>query len=504
MNHFKCLLFAFSSALTKPLLLLTGIGALASCQTLFGDLSVPNPANCSATLDSCQADETCHPQREVCVPALELYRATPNLGSSAGGIAVSLYGERFLPGVTVELDGQLVPNVEVKSSTELSFVLPASTQGHFVAPITVRNPTGHSIRQDSLFRYYADKLSFGERQTSLPSSANDLQIADFTGDGRPDVLLGLAGEATLYHMASTKEGLFQTPKLSTAAMNPYRTDRIVPIQLPTDKYPGALIAWNNQVQWYSGNGSGSFGGQTRVTVGGSVAAMEPCKSGRTDAQTLFVSTVATQELFQLALRSDGTQETPVRIAQGIAAPAIRCVDLDGDGKEELLSVDGVSALTVWWLHKPGGLTQQQISTAGVCIPNGLVAADFDQDGATDVVVSCNQGILRFRNEQGNLVPKPIITSPSILGSGLLSADLSGDGWPDLVYVDRGQKRIVSQLADRLGSYLPPTVLHADPGQNWLGFQRLLAADFNDDSKLDVVYSAVTNGTSFILLTNQSK
>ena len=99
------------------------IGALASCQTLFGDSEHSQPGKLQVRPKIPEKPMRHAIPSGKSVPALELYRATPNLGSRRGGLR-SVCTESDSYPATVELDGQLLPNVEVKSSTELSFLRP--------------------------------------------------------------------------------------------------------------------------------------------------------------------------------------------------------------------------------------------------------------------------------------------------------------------------------------------------------------------------------------------
>ncbi len=506
MKYFSDLLFPFLSTLPKTMLCVSLLSMAGSCDALFGDLSTPNPANCGAVPESCQADEVCQPQRQVCVPALALYRATPNLGSSKGGSTVSLFGDRFLPGISVELDGQLVPNVTYKSPTEISFILPESIQGHFIAPVVVRNPTGHSARQDSLFRYYAEQLSWNVTadRTRLSSPVNTVLAGDFTNDGRADLLFGSAAETSLQLFPTAPDGQLQTAIVSSAATNPDRPTTLYPFTLPTDSQPGVLLLWGKQVQRFSSDGLGHFTGHGRVGMGTYLSKLTVCKTDRTDARLVVAVDSLTKEVYAVALRLDGTFEAPVRIAQSTNVEALDCKDLDGDGKDELLTSDGNDKLTIWNVSQPGGITQKQISTTGTCAQIDLATADLDQDGDVDAVLSCTTGILPLRNEQGSLVIGPLIPNPTALGSGLVATDLSGDGWPDIIYVDRGSRQLRAIQSDRQGGYLSPVTVYSDAAQTWLGNQLLSVGDLNSDAKPDIVYASLSSGTIFAVAMNQSK
>ena len=276
-------------------------------------------------------------------------------------------------------------------------------------------------------------------------------------------------------MASTKEGLFQTPTLSTAAMNPYRTDRIVPIQLPTDKYPGALIASEQS----------NCGGIPEMAA---AASADKPESRWADPSQQWSRVSRAEPMRRLCLSAPSQpRAVPVGAAirryagnagsdrtQGIAAPAIRCVDLDGGWQRG-------TAFCGWRLCADGVVVTQTRRTDP--------AADFDgRESVSQMILSrqtsirwchrrgrkaSNQGFCVFLPPSpGNLVPKPIITSPSILGSGLLSADLSGDGWPIWIPSDHWAE------ADCQPAWIDGQLPAADraprrPDRTGSGFQRLL-------------------------------
>ena len=97
-----------------------------------------------------------------------------------------------------------------------------------------------------------------------------------------------------------------------------------------------------------------------------------------NAQPRAVPVGAARSVVQEAASSDHFRESQHQPS--------RCVDLDGDGKEEPFYPDGDTALAVWWLRKPGGLTsrfRQRVCTSQA----NLVATGFDKDGATMRLVS---------------------------------------------------------------------------------------------------------------------
>src|SRR4051812_11052146 len=78
----------------------------ASCESLFGGFVADNPDNCVRNPALCPApDQACNAVTKECEPALILSLVDPPGGSNVGGELLTLSGQRFVAGMTINIDG---------------------------------------------------------------------------------------------------------------------------------------------------------------------------------------------------------------------------------------------------------------------------------------------------------------------------------------------------------------------------------------------------------------
>ena len=132
-------------------------------------------------------------------------------------------------------------------------------------------------------------------------------------------------------------------------------------------------------------------------------------------------------------------------------------------------------------------------------------ADLNFDGRLDLVVSCNKGLLTFRNQAGTLVPDPLLLPSRSPSAHLLATDLSGDGWPDIVFGDTVALSTFALLADRQGGYLPPTLVTTDSADSLFNSSLYAVSDFDGDHKPDLAIGnpSASNPVKVIIATNRS-
>lgn len=168
-------------------------------------------------------------------------------------------------------------------------------------------------------------------------------------------------------------------------------------------------------------------------------------------------------------------------------------DLNGDGHLDLAFTrdrDVISRNLLIFLgdgHGDFALGSQVTSSCGA---NRVIAADFNQDGRTDLAVSsyysCGSAV--SVHLQSNLFPGTFGSSiyPQPPGSyGIVAADFNGDGYPDLATTSDGAGSANVLLNHGDGTMGPAATYGNDrPGND--GTLSLVAADFDQDGDQDIV------------------
>jgi len=162
-----------------------------------------------------------------------------------------------------------------------------------------------------------------------------------------------------------------------------------------------------------------------------------------------------------------------KVGDGIAS--LRIGDVDGDGRLEAVVADARRARLVV-VRVDGSTTKiDSIPTSGQI--GGHALADVHGDGKPDLLLVDGRGHLSVRHPGSERADAPLDLGLGGRGLALLTGDLDGDGKHDLVAVGRGKLRWVTRLADT------PVLSAIEPlDENAHSFH---LADFDGDDRLDL-------------------
>lgn len=146
-------------------------------------------------------------------------------------------------------------------------------------------------------------------------------------------------------------------------------------------------------------------------------------------------------------RVDDSGNTKITDASNGASAVVGVLDVDGDGGQEIVFVDGSAQLR----YVEGDGSIQKVQNGGVGSNNGVGAggpADFDGDGTPRIPFVDGSGYLSVVTADGQ---KTTLsdggTTITASKAPLAAFDWDGDGAPEIVYVDGG----VLHLADDIDS-----------------------------------------------------
>jgi hypothetical protein len=202
--------------------------------------------------------------------------------------------------------------------------------------------------------------------STLPGGASFGQL---DGDGKPDVVVAEGGDARrLTVWRGNGQGLMDRTPLTHVAL-PAAATRVEVADMTGDGASDLVAATGDRLWLGRGNGRGGFA--TAVEIGG--------------------------------VAGDGAQE-------------IVLADVDRNGRDDVALVDGAQVQVL--LNAGGGSFVSSRHDAGVTRPRRLAAADFDGDGAQDLVVGGDGfvSVLRNRTDAGTPLPPdeaPDTTAPAI-------------------------------------------------------------------------------------------
>jgi hypothetical protein len=271
-------------------------------------------------------------------------------------------------------------------------------------------------------------------------SGTPLAVADFNGDGKPDILE--QGTGTLLVLLGNGDGTFQPPISTNSGAS---LTAVVAGDLTGNGKADVLGLFNNNLVVYISNGNGTFATGVSYPVGNT----------------------------------------------SIAASEVTLGDFNGDQKVDVavsLAGDNVAGQEVVLLGNGDGTFQAGKTSAGVYYPASVVAGDFNDDGKLDLVIAgqtslANTTWILLGNGDGTF-QAPVTAFP--YSGTLAAADLNGDGRLDLILETDGTVAAI-YLGNGDGTFsAASTYVLSLPGYPGVTQPSGIGiADFNLDGKLDV-------------------
>jgi VCBS repeat protein/List-Bact-rpt repeat protein/FG-GAP repeat protein len=324
-------------------------------------------------------------------------------------------------------------------------------------------------------------------------------IADFDGDGRPDVAVlcnAYLGTETISILMGNGDGTLKQhvdyafgSELGNHLGSPAYGNTLVAADFDGDGHfdLAAAIFYNNTVGILFGNGNGTFRGVSYylASQAHSVAAPDLNNDGKPDLVVGDYGDAAVSIL----LNSGTRFPTAGFYRTGHAPGAVAIADLNGDGKKDLVVANGglysfsgpdntISVL----LGNGDGTFQGHVDYPSGANPFSVAVADLNGDGKADVVtanISSNTVSIFLNRGDGTLRPR-VDYETSNAPASVVIADFNGDGKPDLAVAADGSSAVSVFLGNGDGTFRP----RVDYGTG-AGPISIAVGDFNGDGKVDL-------------------
>jgi hypothetical protein len=412
----------------------------------------------------------------------------------ATGVTLQVYGTGFVALSVAEWNGTALTTTFV-SANKLTAAVPNSLVAAIgVGSITVVSPT--ALISNVIFVPVAAQ----QTSTTFPATASStvsvgttpqgVAVADFNGDGKPDMAVANNGDDTVSILLGNGDGTFTTASTPSAgsganwvATGDFDGDGIVDLAVANLNSSGS-----GGVSILLGDGTGHFTLSSSPNTGNSPFAVVTGDFNGDGILDLAVSNSHGNSVTILLGNGDGTFTTKATYGVEATPQEIVAGDFNEDGILDL-AVANEDVGTVSVLLGVGDGTfnvQSGISTGGSAFPIGLIATDFNNDGHLDLaaVNATDVGIL-LGHGNGTFAA---VSNTATLGSFLIAGvtgDFNGDGNLDLVVSDQslGEAFLLTGKGD--GTFNSPTTYPTDTGSFGVA-----TADFNGDGGLDL---AITNG-----------
>jgi uncharacterized protein (TIGR03437 family) len=284
------------------------------------------------------------------------------------------------------------------------------------------------------------------KKVDLGFVANLAAVADVNRDKKLDLLVATSLGAYLL-LLGNGDGTFQPAKLLPAfplAVADFTGDGI-----PDLLVGQPCVASNGSFSVYPGNGDGTFQSSLACSpatsegdFGGGIVVGDVNGDGKLDV--IWGNIRSSDRVYLWLGNGDGTFQPPAFILAdaGQGGKPIALGDLNHDGKPDL-AVGNSYGLAVMLGNGDGTFQPPLLITAFDGLQpgnpgrrwnsgNDIFIRDLDGDGKLDIVLD---DIVVRGNGDGTFQPPEFLGEASAFAISVICADLNGDGKPDLVYMD---------------------------------------------------------------------
>lgn len=356
--------------------------------------------------------------------------------------------------------------------------------------------------------------------TTAASYANAVAVADFDGDGFPDVVSASLLDNKVAWYRSKGDGSFSAQQIITTQN--VEPSAVAAADLDGDGKPDVVTGSHfpfpsGKLAWHKNLGAGNFGPQQIISTGyayiSSIAVGDLDNDGKPDVVCtgLFDNQIAWHRNLGGGLFGPNQVIGVLSGPTGAIGPFQAVIaDIDGDGARDIVSASSTDNKVAWYRNSGNGtFGSQYVISTSVVRASTVAAADFDGDGRIDVVAGgANDNTVSFfkNNADGTFGSRVILTSVAKGVFSVIAADINGDGAPEVISASVGDDTIAWHENLGFGTFGPRQGISTTA----LGAVAVATGDFNGDGTMDVVSASqsdskiaayLNSGSQAVIVTN---
>jgi hypothetical protein len=328
-------------------------------------------------------------------------------------------------------------------------------------------------------------------------SSDNIDVGDFNKDGNLDVVV--AAPNGLNVLLGNGNGTFQTPPI-TLSLGGFEAVAVLTGDINQDSNPDLIAATKNTNRIYAilgaGNGTFQISSNFDTCQMRDITAADVNRDGRLDIAG--VCNGLTNSLQMYFGQGNGTFGSLQAMNPSNVHPwSVRAADLNSDNNPDLVVIGGDATIggQASILLGTGTTSFQTPLTYPLpsTLPQGLAIADFDASGSLDLAMGnrINGAVGGFfmilRGAENGTFAQPVSLGGVSDAEGVVTADFNKDGNTDLAAANFATNDVSIYLSNGNGAFAAAIPFGAGSGPS-----ALTTGDFNKDGNLDL---AVTDQVS---------
>jgi FG-GAP-like repeat/Abnormal spindle-like microcephaly-assoc'd, ASPM-SPD-2-Hydin/Cep192 domain 4 len=439
------------------------------------------------------------------IPFLNQPVVPMSVAPGGSGFTLTVNGVQFVSSSVVQWNGTALVTTFV-SSSQLTAAVPASviaTPG--TASVTVSNPTPGGGTSNVAF-FDVSSPSSGVTFTQLPPNPSFVQLygmvtADFNGDGKLDLAyVSLATAGSIVIQLGNGDGSFQAP-VSYPVGN-------TPTALVAGDFNGdgkldlaVTNTQDNTISILPGNGDGTFQPQVTFTTAPAPLALvvgDFNGDGKLDLAVgnRYQDSGDVGGVSILLGNGDGTFQSHVEYAASLAAYSLTVGDFNREGNLDLIFFPGGSlpGKLVVLSGNGDGTFQSPQSFPSDSSVESLIAVDLNGDGKLDLITAdLGGGAYVFLGNGDGTFQSPVEYASGFTSIGVVAEDFNADGKIDLVLTNQDANSFSLLLGNGDGTFQSPTNFPASGAP-----VEVVAGDFNGDGKMDLASAVYATADTVVV------
>jgi hypothetical protein len=342
---------------------------------------------------------------------------------------------------------------------------------------------------------------------------SDFAVADVNGDGKPDLIEPDGNTVAFYVFLGNGDGTIQPFTVITVENSSGSCASVAVADFNGDGKPDVVVGCDNgtgpKVAVMFGNGDGTFQPAALYPISPSPAPIsigDLNGDGKPDIIIGSGTAGASGPAFEILLnKGDGTFKVSDFALSDRFIMASTLADFNGDKKLDLAILRGNGDVRVYFGNGDGTFTlsHEYAVHAPQIFQGYLAVSDFNSDGKLDLIVTANLPggkvpntyAIMYGNGDGTFqAPQLHPGAKNATVTGVVTGDFNGDGKADFALDDWNRNKISVFLGNGDGTFQAPTnyPLLISP------YSSLLLADLNGDGKPDIMapsadISLINNG-----------